>query len=180
MQTGATGIWSNRKSRRLIYGTQANPEHVFGTLDFGSCDGVAIYVCDFKYGRGKAVEVVGNTQMLCYAIALYLRLKRERPDLAKTIEVVCLAIVQPRAGGAPVRQWTIPLGDLLYWAHSTFKPSVNRIVEGVDIPLTPSNACFWCAASFECPAYRKYRLQKSIDLFPDYDPDTEDLTEEMI
>ena len=151
------------------------PEHVFGTLDFGACDGVAIYVLDFKYGRGKAVQPEGNTQMLCYAISVYLRLLRERPALAASVEVVCLAIVQPRAGGQPVRQWTIPIGELLYWAYSTLKPAVDRIVEGVDVPLTPSNACFWCAASLACPAYRKYRLQKSIDLFPDYDPETEDL-----
>ena len=95
------------------------PENVFGTLDFAACDGLTLYVCDFKFGRGKGVKVDRNTQLLLYALGAYDKLKHERPDLAATIETVCLVIVQPRAGGQPVRTWALPLGDLLYWGHSS-------------------------------------------------------------
>ena len=40
------------------------PEEVFGTADFAACDGFTLYVCDFKFGRGKAVRVERNTQLL--------------------------------------------------------------------------------------------------------------------
>ena len=154
-----------------IWGGDEPPEHIFGTLDFSSCDGLTLYVVDFKYGRGRGVKVDHNTQLLLYALGVYGQLQRERPDLAATIESVCLVIVQPRAGGAPVRSWSIPLGDLLYWGFSTFKPSVDAIHAGVDIPLVPGNHCYFCAASFDCPAYNKLRTQRSIESFPDYDPE---------
>jgi hypothetical protein len=146
------------------------PENVFGTSDFGACDGFTLYVLDFKFGRGKGVRVDRNTQLLLYALGLYGKLVRERPDLAQTIENVCLVIVQPRAGGQPVRTWTISLGDLLYWGYSTFKPSVEIIANGGG-PLVPGNHCFFCAASIDCPVYARYRTQRSIDSFPDYDPE---------
>lgn len=158
------------------------PELVFGTLDFGACDGLTLYVVDFKYGRGKFVVVKNNTQLLCYALGVYGKLLRERPDLAATIEAVCLVIVQPRAGGDPVRQWSIPVGELLYWGYAVLKPAVEAITEQTNLPLVPGNHCFFCAASRDCPAYRHLRVQRSIDSFPDYNPDTEDMdfAEEMI
>ena len=146
------------------------PENVFGTLDFSACDGFTLYVCDFKCGRGKGVKVDRNTQLLLYALGVYDKLKRERPDLAATIENVCLVIIQPRAGGQPVRTWNLTLGDLLYWGYSTFKPSVEIIANGGG-PLVPGSHCYFCAASTDCPAYMKYRTQRSIDSFPDYDPE---------
>jgi hypothetical protein len=146
------------------------PEHVFGTLDFAACDPLTLYVLDLKYGRGKGVKVDRNTQLLLYALGAYHKLVRERPDLAKTIENVCLVIVQTRAGGNPVRTWSLPLGDLLYWGYSTFKPSVEIIANGGG-PLVPGNHCYFCAASSDCPAYMKLRTQRSIDSFPDYDPE---------
>ena len=153
-----------------LWDEEEPPEIVYGTLDFGACDGFTLYIVDFKYGRGKGVKVEGNTQLLLYALGAYNKLMRERSDLASTIESVCLVIVQPRAGGQPVRSWAITLGDLLYWGYSTFKPSVEKIANGGG-PLTPGNHCYFCAASSDCPAYNKLRVQRSIDSFPDYDPE---------
>jgi Protein of unknown function (DUF2800) len=151
------------------------PEEVFGTADFAACDNVDLYVVDFKYGRGRAVKVVRNTQLLIYAIGVLGRLMRERPDLAQSIEAVTLMIIQPRAGGAPVRQWTLAVGELLYWAFAVLKPSIDRIVARTDLKLVPGQHCFFCAASLECPAYRKLRVQRSIEDWPDteLEPDEE-------
>ena len=144
----------------------APPERVFGTLDFAACDGVTLYIIDFKYGRGKFVKVDANTQLLMYALGALARLRIERPDLADTIETVCLVIVQPRAGGDPVRQWAINVGDLIYWGFSTLKPAIDKIVSGKDLALAPGNHCYFCAASLNCPAYQALRTQRSIDSFP--------------
>jgi hypothetical protein len=142
-------------------------EQVFGTVDFGACDGYTLYVCDLKYGAGKAVKVDGNTQLLCYAVGLLGRLIEERPDLANTVEEVVLAIIQPRAGGDPIRVWTISVADLLYWAYSTFKPAVDQILSNAPLPLTPGGHCFFCAASLDCEAYRSYRARRHGADFPD-------------
>ena len=148
-----------------------SPEEMFGTLDFAACDRFTLYVCDFKYGRGRGVQVDRNTQLLMYALGALDKLKRERPDLAATIESVCLVIVQPRAGGNPVRSWTISLGDLLYWGYAVLKPSVDAIASGIDIPLKAGGWCYFCAASLDCETYQRLRIQRSIDSFPDYDPE---------
>jgi hypothetical protein len=156
-----------------LWGSVKPPEEVFGTADFAACDGLTLYVCDFKFGRGKAVRVERNTQLLCYAVGVLGRLRRERPDLADTIENICLVIVQPRAGGDPVRQWSLSVGELFYWAHAVLKPAIERIVSGVALALVPGAHCYFCAASRECPAYRKLRLQHSIASFPDWVEDEE-------
>jgi hypothetical protein len=152
----------------------APPEEVFGTADFAACDAITLYIVDFKYGRGKAVHPEGNTQELCYAVGVLGRLMRERPELAASIESVCMLIVQPRAGGAPVRSWTLSVGELLYWAYAVLKPAIERIVAGRGLQLVAGNHCYFCAASIECPAYRRLKLQRSIDSFPDYDPELDE------
>jgi hypothetical protein len=157
-----------------LWGAAAPPEDVFGTADFAAADPFTLYVLDFKFGRGKAVKPEGNTQMLCYAVGALGRLLRERPDLAATIEAVSLVIVQPRAGGAPVRSWTLSVGDLMYWAYAVLKPAVERIARGQGLQLVAGAHCYFCAASLACPAYRRLKLQRSIDSFPDYDPELEE------
>jgi hypothetical protein len=140
-------------------------EDLFGTADFAAADDKALYVVDLKYGKGKAVHVEGNTQLLCYGVGAYGMLREQRPDLAETIEEVSLTVVQPRAGGAPVRQWNIPVGDLIYWAYSVLKPSIDKILSTKTLELVPGRHCYFCAASRGCPAYQKHRLSESMSLF---------------
>ena len=139
---------------------------LFGTSDFAAADSDALYVVDFKYGRGKAVHVEGNTQLLCYGVGVYGMLRQERPDLADTIRHVSLTVVQPRVGGEPVRQWTIPIEELIYWTYAVLKPSVDKILSPVPLPLVPGNHCYFCAASQECPAYRTFRF-RDVPPFPE-------------
>jgi hypothetical protein len=148
-------------------------ENIFGTIDYAAFVKDTIYILDFKYGRGKAVDVEANPQLLIYALAAFGELRRVRPDLAQKVEWVCLAIVQPRAGGQPVRQWPIRLGDLFYWAYTTLVPTIDKILAGGPLPLVAGAHCYFCAASFECPVYRKQKRQTSIDSFPDWNPENE-------
>jgi hypothetical protein len=149
------------------------PEKLFGTSDFAATDGQTLYVVDFKYGSGKFVKVEFNTQLLCYALGCYGRLRNERPDLADTIDNICLVVVQPRAGGEPVRQWTISLAELLYWAYGTLKPSIDKILSGRPLPLKAGNYCFFCQASSGCEVYNRARIKASVAHFPDYVEPTE-------
>jgi hypothetical protein len=160
-----------------LWGGSIPPTEVFGTLDFASCDGLVLYIVDFKFGSGKAVKVDRNTQLLLYALGALGKLQAERPDLYETLESVCLVIVQPRAGGLPVRQWSISVGDLLFWGYSTLKPTVEKIsrVNGAELPLVAGRHCYFCAANTDCPAYLKHRREQDVLFFPEYDPLTEDL-----
>jgi hypothetical protein len=159
-----------------LWGNGSAPEEVFGTADFAACDGNTLYVIDFKYGF-KSVHAERNTQLLIYAVGVLGRLKQERPDLADTIESVSVLIVQPRGSGRPVRQWTLSVGELIYWAFAVLKPTIDRIASGVELPLVAGNHCWFCAASRECPTYRRLKLQRSIDSFPEW---TEDEDQEGI
>jgi len=140
-------------------------DDLFGTADFTAADTKVLYLLDLKYGKGKVVNVIGNTQLLCYGVGAYGLLREQRPELARTIEEVSLAVIQPRAGGQAVRQWNIPISELIYWAYAVLKPSVDKILSAELLPLVPGNHCFFCAASRECPAYLKHRLRDAT--FPD-------------
>lgn len=151
------------------------PEEIFGTLDFASCDGLTLYIADFKFGAGKAIKVDANTQLMFYALGALGKLLRERPDLFDSLEAVSLAVVQPRAGGSPVRQWTISVGDLLYWGFAVLKPSVEKIIFERDLPLVSGRHCYFCPASIDCKVYLKMKRDRETASIPDYDPAKEDL-----
>lgn len=151
---------------------------LFGTADFAACDTKVLYCVDFKYGAGKFVKVEGNTQMLCYAVGCYGTLRQERPDLAAGIEEVSLTVVQPRAGGEPVRQWNISIGELLYWAYAVLKPSIDKILSPQVFPLVPGNHCYFCPASSDCPAYRAKRLEHST--FPDLTTEDKEALDKLL
>jgi len=148
-----------------LWGDNPPAEDLFGTVDFTAAEPTVLHVLDLKYGSGKVVKVEGNTQTLCYGVGAYGLLLKEKPDLAKTIEHVSFGIIQPRAGGAPVRQWVIPVGEMLYWAYSVLKTSVDKILSAQELPLVPGSHCYFCQASRECPAYRKHKLRDAN--FPD-------------
>ena len=75
------------------------PEEVFGTADF-RCDATGSRSMSATSNLGGAKQCVSSEtlQLSCYAVGVLGRLRRERPDLADTIETICLVIVQPRAG----------------------------------------------------------------------------------
>lgn len=151
-----------------LWGDHPPADDLFGTSDFAACDQHTLYVLDFKYGRGKAVQPERNTQLLCYALGAYGELERDHPELAASIENVCLTIVQPRAGGQPVRQWVLSVGALLYWAFAVLKPSIDKILSKEPQELVPGNHCYFCQASFGCEAYQGLKRKRSSDSFPEW------------
>ena len=155
-EVALTWLWATRPA-----------EEVFGTVDFGACDGFTLYVCDLKYGAGKAVNVVENTQLLCYAVGLLGKLLAERPELARDARNgrsddrtasrrgrrdPCLDNQRGRASLLGVRRLQ---------ARSRSDPVEPP--SSVDARFT----LFFLAASMDCEAYRSYRSLRHADSFPD-------------
>jgi hypothetical protein len=115
----------------------------YGTTDFVAVKARTLHVVDFKYGKGVAVHVAGNSQALFYALAAWETLK---PDIDE-IEIV---IVQPRIDGAAPKVWTIDLIDLLMWRDNELLPAVQRILDG-DKSLHDGPWCRFCPALAACP-----------------------------
>lgn len=101
-------------------------------------------IVDFKYGRGVAVEVQGNEQLMLYASGAVKR-HHNRP-----VGEIELMIVQPRAfhRDGPVRRWTLTPAKL--WVF------VSEANASRDDPaaLVAGPHCKFCPAAGFCPALR--------------------------
>lgn len=158
------------------------PDDVFGTGDFIGCGDEhnvgwnVLYVIDLKYGRSHAVRVEENTQLMTYAVGAWFKLLRERPDLAQHTKLVSLTVVQPRAGGPPVRSWLVSVGEILAWAYLTLKPTIDLINNSDELTLSAGRWCFFCQAGPTCPALHRLKLDNAIEALPEWhDEDEEEL-----
>jgi len=117
---------------------------MWGTNDalLAYCDDGVLRVYDFKGGKGVAVEVTFNSQLMYYALGAVINL----PDLhAREVELI---IVQPRARHpeGPVRRWRISILDLY-----DFKVQLLEAAAATDEIGAPLHAGEWCKDTF-CPA----------------------------
>jgi hypothetical protein len=142
------------------------PEPVFGTADFWAVVGDLLIVIDYKNGRGKFVSPVENPQATFYALGVYLALL---PHLRRQVRRVRIVIVQPFAGGEPIRSWDIPAGDLLFWGWATLKPAADRIFANKPGPFKTGSWCWFCAASSVCPAKAQERQEEAEKDFPEWE-----------
>ena len=119
----------------------------FGYLDAGIVSGTKIAVCDYKYGKGHAVEVVGNKQMMYYALGL-------AETAATWPEEVQLWIIQPRAkhSGGRSRSWTMTGMDLFDFATELREKISETRAENPKIQC--GEWCTFCNAKAVCPAMR--------------------------
>lgn len=119
---------------------------------FGTNDAVAyarwskLIVYDYKHGKGLAVDVVDNPQLLYYALGAYI-------ELGSNLEFteIELVIVQPRAEhrDGPVRRWTIPVQFLTAWSDTLRAAALAT--QKPDAPRVPGKQCRWCPAQPICP-----------------------------
>lgn len=123
-------------------------EGIFGTGDFIAYRGdlQRVTICDFKHGRGVAVEVAENEQLLTYALAVARRYHN------RGVREVELIIVQPRAPhrDGPVRRWVTDLVGL--YDHAMTIQSAAEMAKRDDAPLVPGDHCKFCRAAAICPA----------------------------
>lgn len=163
------------------------PGMEFGTGDF-TCylpQRKRLVVCDFKYGRGVAVEVVGNDQLQTYAEGLAKRYHN------RGLEHVQMVIVQPRCPAprkqpgvewlnddGTARSWTIDAIDMI-----DFRSKITDAAEATDsddAPLLPGDWCKFCPAAPACPALQKLSLQTAEMEFGDEPPVVVDMEPEQI
>lgn len=121
---------------------------VFGTGDMVAYNGAErrVTVCDFKYGRGVAVEAAENEQLLTYVVGVAQRYHN------RGVDQVELIVVQPRAPhrAGPVRYWRTDLVGL--FEHITALQSAAELASKPDAPLVPGDHCRFCKARAICPA----------------------------
>jgi len=108
-----------------------------------------LVVCDYKYGRSKAVDAHRNPQLLTYALGAYRRYHNRK------IDRILLCIVQPRApiGGKYVRYYDLAWDELDVFEHDL--RNVLATVDNEDVVLNAGSHCAWCPALLECPAHSK-------------------------
>lgn len=140
---------------------------MFGTNDASVLlsDGT-LHVIDYKYGRGVAVEVEDNSQLLYYALGAVRQLHNRCP------EKLVLTIIQPRCAhpDGPIRSVELDLFGLL-----EFESELRAAVEATDdpnAPLVPGQHCRFCPGAyiqtggkFSCPAFDAGRSKAMDDAF---------------
>ena len=144
------------------------PEPMFGTADFVAVIGDILVDLDLKMGKGIPVSAEGQAQLLYYALGVFLKLRREQPDLAAEIAYVRVGICQPRIRD-DVDWWDIPLVDLLLWGDNVLKKSVDAIQAGTTT-LKAGKHCQFCVAKPVCPALAEAAMQAAKGKFPPPDP----------
>lgn len=102
-------------------------------------------IIDYKHGQGVYVEVDDNGQLMYYALGALLQFPEYKPHTVR------ITIVQPRAGGNPVRSQTFDAFELAEFGAQLVADA--KATEAPDAPLVPGTAqCKWCPARKDCPA----------------------------
>jgi len=147
--------------------------NVYGTLDaavvFDGKLAFVLHIFDLKYGAGTLVPVVGNPQLLIYALAA-LATAGYNTGL---IEGVWLHIVQPRrldSDGEAHREVFVTSAELEAFRREVARAEQLAIpVRGAMPDLLPGDWCKFCKARGNCPALRNRALATAQSVFSDMD-----------
>lgn len=136
---------------------------IFGTGDATVFDPVDrhLHVCDFKYGKGVAVDADDNPQLLLYAAGAARRLHNAQ------IEKLTMHIVQPRAPHpkGPIRSYEIDLLDLFEFEDTLAAAAAET--DKPDAVVVAGDWCRFCPAQPVCPTVRAKRLAAAAEDFGD-------------
>lgn len=123
---------------------------LFGTSDavLASWRPATLEIVDYKNGSGVPVQPVWNSQLMYYAAGAVAEWAAMEPPGGWTR--IRLTVVQPHAGGAPVRSWDLAPIDLSMWIEEVLIPGV-RACEAPDAPLKAGEWCRFCPVSQHCP-----------------------------
>jgi hypothetical protein len=140
----------------------------FGTVDVLIVGDGIMEVIDLKYGKGVAVEVAGNSQLMLYALGAC-----EKYGIAYDFDRIDLAIIQPRLNS--FSEWSTSFFYLYDWAEHNVKPAAYKAINGEGEPVAGEH-CKWCKAKATCRAFANH-AQEIVAL--DFaEPDT--LTDEEV
>jgi len=123
-------------------------DECWGTADFvilaDNGDGTwTLKVIDLKTGAGNKVSPVDNTQLLTYALGMYLDLK-----LTHEITKVEVGICQPPFDVYALKSVTV---KELEAHHERILNAINAVEIGETEYVPSESSCQWCPASSLCP-----------------------------
>lgn len=116
-------------------------------------------VTDFKFGKGIKVYAKRNTQLMLYALGLYLR-HRHLYDF----QGFRLHIAQPRINH--IDMWEITVEDLLKWAEEVVKPAAI-LARSPGAPFKAGDWCQFCKIRETCDTRTAHITNTVLDHFED-------------
>lgn len=122
-----------------------------------------LHVFDFKYGKGVAVDVRENPQLLTYGSGA-VRRYHNRP-----LKGITLHVVQPRCPhpDGPIRSYDADMLELLEFED--FLAAAAKATEAPDAPLHAGEWCKFCLALPTCPKARERSMQAALAEFAPQD-----------
>lgn len=132
----------------------------FGTTDCLILADGFLEVIDFKYGKGKRVEALGNHQMRMYTLGAY-----STYGLVFNVEHITMTIYQPRLSGV-ISTDEITIDELLTWGEDFVKPRARLAWAGEGDFCPSKETCKFCRAKQLCKARAAENL-KQFDEAPD-------------
>jgi len=117
----------------------------FGTGDTAVVFARQIEIIDLKFGAGKEVKAVHNSQLKYYGLGVLESLGKE----ADNIDMVKLTIVQPRMSN--ISSWSIPKKFLVKWGEDVLRPKAIEAAEGFG-EAKAGDWCQFCKARAKCRA----------------------------
>jgi hypothetical protein len=125
----------------------------FGTGDCIIIGGETLHIIDYKHGKGVVVDAEENPQMMLYALGAI-----ERYSMFYSIKNVVMTIIQPRAQGDSIKEWSATRDKLLDWGVFTVRPKAQMAFnnEGDFCPGT------WCKDHF-CRARETCRARTGVN-----------------
>lgn len=143
---------------------------------FGTADCIAYHpgtghliIADLKFGRGIAVTVGGNPQLLYYSAGTlstdfinFMLTSNGHPRvpanwLPKHIETV---VIQPRAyhPDGPTRREVYTKDEVVNWSRDVLYQGVQTAINDNGATLKPGDHCRFCPALAHCPAAKSFSL----------------------
>lgn len=123
---------------------------MFGTNDCSVLDrpNSILHVVDYKHGAGVFVDAEDNSQLKYYALGALAEL-----DPKREIKRVAMTIVQPRAGGEPVRTFLLDALDIWEFAVELYEGAERT--EASDAPFAAGEHCRFCPAAPTCAEFAR-------------------------
>ena len=136
-------------------------EGLYGTNDalVGEPFGV-LRVYDYKHGRGVAVDVSDNSQLMYYGLGA------SHGDAYEEVELV---IVQPRGHhpDGPVRRCRMPIDQLTKWGSEVLLPGAQA-TEDPNAKVVAGEHCKFCPALGVCRVQQDSAIEVVKDAFSSY------------
>lgn len=122
----------------------------FGTADSLIVADGLLTICDYKHGKGVAVDATDNAQLKCYALGALSMF-----DCIYDIEMVHLVIYQPRREN--ISEFEISKEALYKWADEELRPRAELAFEGGG-EYSCGEWCRFCKARHNCRARAEANL----------------------